>query len=219
MAIIQRDIERDIGLTIGKDAIYEYIYRFRFKEWFMYLTRKKKGKKKTVVQNKVNISERADSANNRMEFRHFEADTIFSCKGSKSALLVLVDRLTRKTNIKKLERKDAFLASSSIVFALSEYNILHLHTITYDNGSEFAKHEDVNKSLQCNSYFCNAYHSWEKGMVENINGLIRRFLPKETDFDNISEETIQRIENWINNRPMKVLGWRSPNEVFRSVAL
>lgn len=225
-AIIQRDIERDIGLKIGKDAIYKYIYRFRYDEWFKFLTRKKKynykknkGKKKLTIKNKVNISERPEVANQRLEFGHFEADTIFSCSGSKSALLVLVDRLTRKTHIKKLERKTASLTSSSIVVALSEYNITHIHSITYDNGCEFAGHEDVNKVLQCQSYFCNAYHSWEKGMVENINGLIRRFLPKGTNFDNITDEQIKRIENWINNRSMKILGWKSPNEIFKSVAL
>jgi len=225
-AIIQRDMERDVGLKIGKDAIYEYIYRFKYDEWFKYLTRKKKynykknkGKKKVTIKNKVNISERPKEANERLEFGHFEADTIFSCSGSKSALLVLVDRLTRKTHIKKLERKTASLTSSSIVVALSEYNILHIHSITYDNGCEFAGHEDVNKVLQCQSYFCNAYHSWEKGMVENINGLIRRFLPKGTNFDNITDEQIKRIENWINNRSMKNLGWKSPNQFFESVAL
>lgn len=225
-AIIQRDIENDIGLKIGKDAIYEYIHRFKYDEWYKYLTRKKKyhykkkkGKKKVTIRNKVNISQRPEAANNRIEFGHFEADTIFSCSGSKSALLVVVDRLTRKTKIKKLERKTASLTSSSIVVALSEYNITHIHSITYDNGCEFAEHEKVNKVLHCKSYFCNAYHSWEKGMVENINGLIRRFLPKGTDFDNISDEQIQRIENWINNRSMKVLGWKSPNQVFLSVAL
>lgn len=225
-AIIQQDIERDIGLKIGKDAIYEYIYRFRYEEWFKFLTRKKKynykknkGKKKVIIKNKINISERLEAANQRLEFGHFEVDTIFSCSGSKSALLVLVDRFTRKTHIKKLERKTASLTSSSIVFALSEYNILHIHSITYDNGCEFAGHEDVNNVLQCQSYFCNAYHSWEKGMVENINGLIRRFLPKGTNFDNITDEQIKRIENWINNRSMKILGWKSPNEIFKSVAL
>lgn len=225
-AIIQHNIERDIGLKIGKDAIYEFIYRFRYAEWFKYLTRKKKynykknkGKKKVMIPNKINILERPETANNREEFGHFEADTIFSCAGSKSALLVLVDRLTRKTHIKKLERKVTSLTSSSIVFALSEYNILHVHSITYDNGCEFARHEDVNKALQCKSYFCNAYHSWEKGMVENINGLIRRFLPKGTNFDNITDEEIKIIENWINNRSMKVLGWKSPNEMFKSVPL
>lgn len=225
-AIIQHDIERDIGLKISKDAIYEYIYRFKYDEWFKYLTRKKKynykkyrGKKKMKIDNKINISERPEEANQRLEFGHFEADTIFSRSGSKSALLVLVDRLTRKTHIKKLERKTASLTSSSIVFALSEYNITHIHSITYDNGCEFAGHEDVNKALQCQSYFCNAYHSWEKGLVENVNGLIRRFLPKGTNFDNITDEQIKRIENWINNRSMKILGWKSPNEVFNGVAL
>ena len=225
-AIIQHDIERDIGLKIGKDAIYEYIYRFKYDEWFKYLTRKKKynykkyrGKKKMKIDNKINISERPEEANQRLEFGHFEADTIFSRSGSKSALLVLVERLTRKTHIKKLERKTASLTSSSIVFALSEYNITHIHSITYDNGCEFAGHEDVNKALQCQSYFCNAYHSWEKGLVENVNGLIRRFLPKGTNFDNITDEQIKRIENWINNRSMKILGWKSPNEVFNGVGL
>ena len=160
-AIIQHDIERDIGFKIGKDAIYKYIYRFRYDEWFKYLTRmkkynykKNKGNKKVIIPNKINISERQNEANNRSEFGHFEADTIFSCKGSKSALLVLADRFSRKTHIKKLARKTSSLTSSSIVFALSEYNITHIHSITYDNGCEFAGHEDVNKKLQCKSYFC-----------------------------------------------------------------
>ena len=117
-AIIQQDIERDIGVKIGKDAIYEYIYRFKYDEWFKYLTRKKKynykknkGKKKVTIKNKINISERPEEANQRVEFGHSEADTIFSCSGSKSALLVLVDRLTRKTHIEKPESKTAFLTS------------------------------------------------------------------------------------------------------------
>ena len=224
--IIQNNIRKDIGLEIGKDAIYEYIWRFH-PDWKKYLTRQKKykyknkkGKKQMTIENKINISERSEKANKRQEFGHFEADTIFSCKGSKSALLVIVDRLTRRTKIKKLERKSAALTSSSIVFALkSEYKSSQIYSITYDNGCEFAGHEDVNKMLHCKSYFCNPYHSWEKGTVENINGLIRRFLPKGTDFDTISEEYIQYTENWINNRSMKILNWKSPNEVFKSVAL
>ena len=75
-------------------------------------------------------------------------------------------------------------------------------------------YEDVNKILQCKSYFCNAYHSWEKGMVENINGLIRRFFPKGTNFDNVSDIEIQYVEDWINNRSMKILNWNSPNDVY-----
>lgn len=221
--IIQHDIERDIGLKIGKDAIYDFIYRFR-QDWCKYLTRKhkwkhkkNKGKKKMGITNKINISERQLEANERLEFGHFESDTIFSCKGSKSALLVIVDRMTRKTKIKKLARKTSSLTSSSIIFALSEYKKHNIYTITYDNGCEFSKHEKVNKALDCKSYFCNAYHSWEKGTVENINGLIRRFFPKGTDFDFVSDKEIQKVEDWINNRSMKVLGWKSPNQVYDSM--
>ena len=88
-----------------------------------------------------------------------------------------------------------------------------LHSITYDNGCEFSKHELVNEKLGCNSYFCKPYHAWEKGTVENINGLIRRFFPKGTNFDTITDEDIIKMENWINNLPMKVLGFKTPNEM------
>ncbi len=171
------------------------------------------------IKNKVNIEERIKEANERTTFGHFEADTIYSCKGSKTALLVLVDRMTRKTKNKKPARKTSSLTGSSIIFALSEYETSNIHTITYDNGLEFAKHESVNRMLQCKSYFCNAYHSWEKGTVENINGLIRRFFPKGTNFDKIKHKYIKRVENWINNRPMKVLGFNTPNEMYKKLKL
>ena len=88
-----------------------------------------------------------------------------------------------------------------------------LHSITYDNGCGFSKHELVNEKLGCNSYFCKPYHACEKGTVENINGLIRRFFPKGTNFDTITDEDIIKMENWINNLPMKVLGFKTPNEM------
>ena len=81
------------------------------------------------------------------------------------------------------------------------------------NFSANSKHEFVNEKLGCNSYFCKPYHAWEKGTVENINGLIRRFFPKGTDFDTITDEDIIKMENWINNLPMKILGFKTPNEM------
>ena len=100
------------------------------------------------------------------------------------------------------------------MFALSEYNILHVHSITYDNGCEFVEHEFVNNQLGTKSYFCKPYHAWEKGTVENINGLIRRFFPKKTDFDTISNRKIKFVEDWINSKPMKVLGFMTPTEAY-----
>ncbi len=217
--IISNKIEADIGFSVSHEAIYQFIYYGR-NDLAVFLTRKQLGRKprskkrkikRTNIPNRIDIDERPQEANERKEFGHFEADTIFS-RNSSSALLVTVDRLTRRTKIRKLARKTAQQASSQLVFALQDYNIIHLKTMTYDNGPEFCYHEKVNEELKMQSYFCKPYHAWEKGTVENINGLIRRFFPKGTNFDNITDEQIQYVENWINNRPMKILGFKSPNE-------
>ena len=217
--IISNKIEEEIGESVSHETIYQFIYNGR-NDLAVYLTRKRPGRKprsnkrktkKTPIPNRIDIDQRPEEADERKEFGHFEADTIFS-KNSLSALLVTVERLSRRTKIRKLTRKTAEQASSQLIFALKDYNIIHLKTMTYDNGSEFANHEKVNEELGMKSYFCKPYHAWEKGTVEYINGLIRRFFPKGTDFDNITDEEIQFVENWINKRPMKILGFKTPNQ-------
>lgn len=218
--IISVKMKEDLRISIGKDSIYTFVYENP--ELTQYLAKKHLGKKphsknkkteRTLIPNRTGIEQRPVEANERKEFGHFEADTIIS-RESLACLLVIADRMTRKIKIKKLARKTADLTSSSIVFALQMYNIIQLLTITYDNGSEFCWHDKVNKELKMLSFFCNPYSSWEKGTVENLNGLIRRFFPKKTDFDKITDEEIQQVEDWINNRPMKVLGYKSPNEKY-----
>ena len=218
--IISFKMKEELGLSIGKDSIYTFVYENP--ELTQYLAKKHLGKKprskkkkteRTLIPNRTGIEQRPKEANERKEFGHFEADTVVSSK-SLACLLVIADRITRKIKIKKLARKTAELTSSSIIFALQMYNIIQLLTITYDNGSEFCWHDKVNKELNMRSFFCNPYSSWEKGTVENLNGLIRRFFPKKTDFDTITDEQIQQVEDWINNRPMKVLGYKSPNEKY-----
>ena len=89
-----------------------------------------------------------------------------------------------------------------------------VHTITTDNGLEFAKHKSVTKALKCDFYFCDPYSSWQRGLNENINGLIRQYIPKGSSFENITKKRIKEIENKLNHRPRKTLGWRTPYEVF-----
>ena len=89
-------------------------------------------------------------------------------------------------------------------------------SITYDNGKENTGHIEINKILNTLSYFCQPYHSWEKGTVENTNGLIRRFFPKGTNFDTITDAHIAQVESWLNNRPRKCLNYFTPQEVFNS---
>ena len=166
------------------------------------------------IPNRIDISLRNELANERLEFGHFEADSVVSCtcKGkTKSCLTVLVDRATRYTLIRKTASKTSLLTSKSILDVMKPYQNT-IKSITYDNGCEFSQNEKINKELNIKSYFCKPYHSWEKGTVENINGLIRRFFPKGTDFDTITEEQIAYVEDWINNRPMKILHYMTPKQ-------
>ena len=92
------------------------------------------------------------------------------------------------------------------------------HTLTLDNGGEFAWHEKVAKELELKVYFAKPYHSWQRGTNENTNGLVRQYAKKKMRFDNLSDEDVQRIAEKLNNRPRKCLGYRTPNEVFKKLA-
>ena len=211
--------------SVSHETLYIYIYSPK-RNLKQYLLRRKTGrlpKKKARlyykgtgknIPNRIDIDLRDELANHSADFGYFEADTIESCRKSgqkKSCLTVLVDRATRMTFIRKTASKTSQQTPTSIVTALKPLSN-NIKSITYDNGKEFSKHEKINKILKTKSYFCKPYHSWEKGTVENINGLIRRFFPKGTDFDTISEEEIAYVEDWINNRPMKIFHYMTPKQ-------
>lgn len=219
------------GFKIHHETIYQYIYKERT-DLAQYLLRCKLGRKhrqkfknikamKSKIPNRTDIDFREQGANLRLEFGHFEADSVESGRkrGKKrnSCLTVIVDRATRKTTILKTVSKTSIETNKSILKALKTFKVKK--SITYDNGLEFSKHEEINKKLKTKSYFCKPYHSWEKGTVENINGLIRRFFPKGTNFDKIKHKDIKYVENWINNRPMKVLNYKTPNEKYKEFKL
>ena len=107
-------------------------------------------------------------------------------------------------------------ASEMLIAAVNTLKGIGVKAITYDNGTENTKHEEINEILNCKSFFCNAYHSWEKGSIENRNKILRQFFPKGTNFNLISEEQISKIQEMINNRPMKLLGWKTPADLFSS---
>ena len=214
------------GNAISHEAIYQYIYEVR-RDLIACLVRshRKRMKKghsrkhqKSHIPNRVPISERPNVVDRRKRIGDWECDSMGSRK-SKAGINVLTDRKSRITLIRKLRQKTAENTKLAILDSLDNYTV---YTITYDNGSENTAHEEVNKILDSSSYFCNPYHSWEKGTVENTIGLIRRWFPKKTDLARISEAEIIEIESWLNNRPRKCLNYRTPLEVWkkeRSVAL
>ena len=112
--------------------------------------------------------------------------------------------------------KEAILVAKIAVWALRKVKNL-IHTITADNGKEFAKHEEIAQKLEIKFYFCKPYHSWERGANENTNGLIRQYIPKGKDFSEVTNKQIKWIENKLNNRPRKRLGYLTPNEKFKQI--
>ena len=131
----------------------------------------------------------------------------------------MAKRLSRYTIIAKLEEKTSSQTNLALSFALSKYDKDLLKSMTYDNGLEFAGHTEVSNVYDISDYFCEPYHSWEKGTIENRNGVIRYYFPKGTDFSKITEEQIKYVQDKINNRPMKCLGFLTPKEVHDKIIL
>ena len=170
------------------------------------------------VPYRVSIDQRPALIFSRQQAGHWEADLIVG-PGS-SALEVLVERKTRFIRIRKIMDKTALSSRLALLCMLKPIPQSLRHSITYDNGSENHEHHLLNSTLGMSSYFCNPYHSWEKGSIENSNGLIRRFFPKRTNFDMIPDTDILKVESWLNSRPRKCLNFKTPAESFiSSVAL
>lgn len=182
------------------------LYKYR---WY----RKKKIKiNKSIIKNRISIEQRPEVINNRKEKWHFEADLIVSPKWEKGALLTLIDRRTRLPRIFKLDDKNSENIMNLIAWIKKE---IWIKSITFDNWMEFAKHYLL-RNLWIDTYFCNPYSSWEKWSIENLNRIIRRFFPKWTIFNNISEEKIRSVCNILANTPREILGFVSPNQVHFS---
>lgn len=208
-------------MYVSHEAIYQYVH-MDATELRKHLIRGHKQRKrrgysrkhtKSHIPNRTAITERPAQANNREEFGHWEADSMVSRKG-KAVLLVKAERKSRKIKITKLAQKTSQLTRMAINRRLSHYPQGACRSITYDNGTENVEHEAVNETLGTKSYFCAPYHSWEKGTVENRIGLIRYYVPKKTDIGLLSEKEVKKIERRVNNRPMKCLGYKTPNQVF-----
>lgn len=164
------------------------------------------------IKNRVSIDERPGVVDRGNRVGDWEGDTVIG-KGRKSALLTMVERKTLYTVIVRLTGKRADLLAEAAIT-----HMIHLKdkvkTITFDNGLEFAQHEVISEGLDTNIYFAHPYASWERGINENTNGLIRQYFPKGTDFNQVTDDQIQFVMDRLNSRPRASRGGRSPNELF-----
>ena len=204
---------------VSYSSIYRYINRDRFQngKLYRYLPRKGKRHKKAQfvrvkIKDKTIIDLRPDKSLLMLEAGHYEIDTIYG-KDQESFLLTLVDIATMYTVIIKLDNKAAKTVEDALI-RLFGNSLLPLKSITSDNGGEFACHNEIKKLYGIEWYFCHPYCSWERGLNENTNGLIRRFLPKGSDFNLVTDETIKFIQNSLNSRYRKRIGRMTPTNLM-----
>lgn len=219
------------GENISYETIYQYIYGLgrRDKLW-KYLVRghnKRKRKKQLKLTKKasrikgaISIEKRPTKVNNRKQIGHWETDLMESPRGIDTNVSAHIERKTRFIKLEKLRNKKAKTKQKSMQKTLQSVQFVSksrkpiIKSMTYDNGSENTRHQELAKNMKITGYVCNPYHSWEKGSVENVIGKVRRFIPKGTDLTTITDEYLQQVENWINNAPLKCLNWLTPNEAM-----
>lgn len=176
--------------------------------------RKRYGSKSSrgLIPGKVNISERPGVVDERSRVGDLEADLIIG-KGHKGALLTIVDRYSGMVLVENVGGKQKDAVKKATINALAPFKE-HVHTITNDNGKEFAEHLAIAKKLDRQVFFANPYASWERGLSEYTNKLLRQYFPKEIPLDRVTQKQIGHAVKMLNNRPRKKLGYRTPNEVF-----
>ncbi len=216
-------------MMVSHERIYQYVYadkrrggtlhhhlRCRKQRRKRYGTHSRRG----LIPNRTSIDERPKVVEAKQRVGDWEADTIIG-RGHRSAIVSLVERKSKLTRLCKVERKSAEQVAQASLELLSPLSD-KVHTITSDNGGEFAQHERIAAGLGARFYFAHPYASWERGLNENTNGLVRQYFPKKHDFTTVTEAEVERVTERLNNRPRKTLGFRTPNEVFfkqRPVAL
>lgn len=209
---------------ISHEAIYQWVYA-EARDLITCLVRRNRRRMRrgyvrgrhhrTHIPSRISITQRPAAVAGRRVVGHWESDTAASRQRRSAALLVAVERKSRYSRIAKLPAREAGAVAAALNRRLSQYPGNLRRSITYDNGSENAQHVRVNAVLGTRSYFCEPYRSWERGTNENTIGLVRRFLPKGTNFATVPPRELRRIERWLNHRPRKCLRYRTPAEVFR----
>lgn len=211
------------GPTVSHERIYQHIWRDKAGGGLLYKKlriggtkqhRKRRNSRdmRGTIKNRVGIDERPEIVEKKIRIGDWEGDTVVG-KNHQGALVTLVDRKSKLTLIGKVNRYTAKAVEKTII-SLMDLQPRRSYTLTVDNGKEFASHESVADALRIKVYFADPYCSWQRGLNENTNGLIRQYVPKGSDIQILTDEQIEHIMDRLNNRPRKSLGYLTPNEVF-----
>ena len=214
--------QNDIPM-VSHERIYQFIYQDKadggqlYKHlrvaYKMYRKRYGSGKnKRSIIKDRVSIDQRPDCINNKERVGDWEIDTIVG-KGNKGAIVTIAERATAFVLIARLNGKNALDLARAVVRLMAPFKDLVL-SITADNGLEFAMHKHITDKLETEFYFAHPYSSWERGLNEYTNKLIRQYIPKKTDFNDVNDQQIRNITMKLNSRPRKKLNFKSPGTIF-----
>lgn len=212
------------GLSVSHERIYQYVWADKRNggTWYKHLRHSSKKRRKRYgskdsrgkIRNRVDIEQRPAVVEKRVRLGDWEADLVSGAAAS-GYLVTLVERISRRTKIGFTTTKSADEVTEEILRLLAGEVV---ETITFDNGKEFAGHERIAATLDCQCYFAKPYHSWERGLNENTNGLIRQYFPKKMSFAAITAEQIAFVEHRLNRRPRKCLDFKPPDDVYFALA-
>jgi len=214
-------LQMEQGVGISHEWIYPHIYADKRSGGDLYRhlrcqkpRRKRYGSydRRGRIPNQVSIDQRPAIVEARRRFGDWEGDTVIG-KGHRGALVTLVERKSRFTVLRAVLRKTAEAVHHAVTAGLTPHKD-RVHTLTYDNGREFSAHADMARDLDARVYFAHPYASWERGLNENTNGLIRQYFPKHRDLTTVTDADIAQVMDKLNHRPRKSLSFRTPYEVF-----
>ncbi len=215
---------KDKSISISHETIYQFIYKNKRNGGLLYKKLRHRNKKyhkrsndyqrRGTIIGRIMIDKRPKIVEEKSRIGDWEIDTVVG-KDHKGFLVTVVDRKSKFTIIKATQTKHADIVTKALIEMLTPMKGI-THTITSDNGKEFAYHKQVSDTLGTNFYFANPYCSWERGLNEHTNGLIRQYLPKKSTFLNVSKDEVIMIQNRLNHRPRKILNYKTPYEVFMS---
>lgn len=207
---------------VSTETIYQYIWLDKRKGGVLYKHLRSKGKKykkrghlkdkRGIITGRVDISQRPEIVDKKRRLGDLEIDLVIG-KNHKGALLTINDRVSGMLFMDKIDSKEASVIEAKTIELLQDWKPL-IKTITSDNGKEFANHKSIAETLEIDYYFAKPYHSWERGANENLNGLVRQYFPKKTNFDSITKQETEKVIHILNNRPRKRFGYKTPNEIF-----
>ena len=217
-------LKQEQVLEISHERIYQHVWSDKAQggDLYKHLRNSHKKRKKQYgskdnrgqIKNRISIDERPEVVEKKTRIGDWEIDTVIG-KNHQGALVTIVDRVSKFTLIKKVDSKRADVVTEATISLLKPY-LDKVLTITADNGKEFSDHQIMKQHLDADVYFAHPYHSWERGLNENTNGLIRQYFTKGSSFENITDEEVEKVMDRLNHRPRKTLEYRTPHEVFFS---